>query len=58
MPVSPVRGIGFLDAPRGLVVLMTCGTSQCVSMDDATALAQHVYKKLKDLLPTPGTSKP
>ncbi len=55
---NDIRGIGFLDAPRGIVVLMTCGTSQCVSMDDATALAQHVYKKLKDLLPALGTSKP
>ena len=55
---NDIRGIGFLDAPRGIVVLLTCGTSQCASMEDATALAQHVYKKLKDLLPAPGTSKP
>ena len=55
---NDIRGIGFLDAPRGIVVLLTCGTSQCSSMEDATALAQHVYKKLKDLLPATGSNKP
>ncbi len=49
---NDIRGIGFLDAPRGIVVLMTCGSNQCLSQDDATALAQIVYGRIKSLLPT------
>ncbi|HEY4244325.1 MAG TPA: hypothetical protein VGM88_31140 [Kofleriaceae bacterium] len=48
---SDIRGIGFLDAPRGIVVLMTCGTSQCTTPEDVTALAQGVYTRIKQLLP-------
>lgn len=47
-----IRGVGFLDAPRGIVVLLTCGTNQCGSIDDAVALAKTVYGRLKTLLPT------
>lgn len=46
-----IRGVGFLDGPRGVVVLLTCGTSQCSSIEDATALAAGVYNKLKSLVP-------
>jgi hypothetical protein len=46
-----IRGVGFLDGPRGVVVLITCGISQCASVDDAVALAQTVYTKLKQLVP-------
>ena len=49
---NDIRGIGFLDAPRGIVVLMTCGSNQCISADDAAALAQIVYGRIKSLLPT------
>jgi hypothetical protein len=49
---NEIRGVGFLDAPRGIVVLMTCGSSQCISQDDANALAQIVYTRIKTLLPT------
>jgi len=49
---NDIRGIGFLDAPRGIVVLMTCGSNQCLSADDAAALAQIVYGRIKSLLPT------
>lgn len=52
---NDIRGIGFVDVPRGVVVLLTCGTSQCSSMEDATSLANTIYKKLKDLLPAAGT---
>jgi hypothetical protein len=47
-----IRGVGFLDAPRGIVVLMTCGTSQCGSIDDVSALAKIVYGRIKSILPT------
>jgi hypothetical protein len=48
---NDIRGVGFLDAPRGIVVLMTCGSNQCISQDDAAALAQIVYARIKALLP-------
>ena len=48
---TDIRGVGFLDAPRGVVVLITCGTNQCSSADDAIALATGVYTKIKALLP-------
>jgi hypothetical protein len=47
---NDIRGIGFLDAPRGVVVLMTCGTNQCTSPDDASALANVVYGRIKQLV--------
>jgi hypothetical protein len=46
-----IRGVGLLDAPRGVVILITCGSNQCVSNDDASALAKIVYERLKSLLP-------
>jgi hypothetical protein len=52
-----IRGVGFLDGPRGVVVLLTCGVNQCASQEDATALASGVYNKLKSLLPV-GLKRP
>lgn len=52
-----IRGIGFLDAPRGIVVLLTCGSSQCSSIDDGIALARTVYDRIKVLLPVVGTTE-
>lgn len=49
---NEIRGVGFLDAPRGVVVLLTCGTNQCLSQDDATSMAQTAYARIKQLLPT------
>ncbi|TMQ10822.1 MAG: hypothetical protein E6J90_35795 [Deltaproteobacteria bacterium] len=49
---NDIRGVGFLDAPRGIVVLLTCGTNQCLSQDDANSLAQTIYTRIKTLLPT------
>lgn len=51
-----IRGVGFLDAPRGVVVLLTCGTSQCAAVEDAIALGNIVNTRIKSLLPTPGVS--
>jgi len=48
---NEIRGVGFLDAPRGIVMLMTCGSNQCISPEDATSLAQTVYGRIKALLP-------
>jgi hypothetical protein len=49
---NEIRGVGFLDAPRGIVVLLTCGSNQCISQDDAVALSQVIYGRIKALLPT------
>jgi len=48
---NEIKGVGYLDAPRGIVVLITCGASQCTSADDAIALARITYDKIKTLLP-------
>jgi hypothetical protein len=61
-----IRGVGFLDGPRGIVILITCGANQCTSPDDSTVLAQGAYARLKQLVPAgrsetapaiPGSSK-
>jgi hypothetical protein len=49
---NEIRGVGFLDAPRGIVVLLTCGTNQCLSQDDVNSLALTIYTRIKTLLPT------
>lgn len=51
-----IRGVGFLDAPRGVVVLVTCGSNQCAAIEDAEFLATTVYTRLKALLPTTGVT--
>jgi hypothetical protein len=52
-----IRGVGFLDAPRGIVVLITCGINQCAAAEDATALAQIAHGRLRQLVPTTGGAK-
>lgn len=47
-----IRGVGFLDGPRGIVILLTCGINQCVTAEDAEALARVIDDRLKQLLPT------
>ena len=47
-----IRGVGFLDGPRGIVILLTCGINQCVTPEDAEALARVIDDRLKQLLPT------
>lgn len=54
---NDIRGVGFLDGTRGVVVLLTCGANQCTNMEDATALANGVYNKLKQLVPAAGGAK-
>jgi len=48
-----IRGIGFLDGQRGMVVLLTCGSNQCASIEDAAALAGTAYARIKSLVLTP-----
>jgi hypothetical protein len=46
-----IKGVGFLDGPRGIVVLITCGEAQCASADDAVALARVMHDRVKQLAP-------
>ena len=48
---NDIRGIGFFDGPRGVVVLITCGSNQCTTTEDATFLANLVYGRIKALVP-------
>lgn len=51
-----IRGVGFVDVQRGLVAIVTCGTSICSSPDQATAMAKVIHSKLQRLLPGTGVS--
>jgi hypothetical protein len=46
-----IRGVAFLDGPRGLVVLLTCGKGQCASIEDAVALGRTIHDKVERLWP-------
>jgi len=46
-----IRGYGFLDAPRGIVLFINCGSNQCTAADDTTALARIIYDRIRQLLP-------
>lgn len=46
-----IRGFGFLDAPRGIVVFINCGSNQCTNPEDTTALARIIYDRIRQLLP-------
>jgi hypothetical protein len=48
---NDIFGIAFLDGQRGVVVLLTCGKSQCTKMEHAVALGQIAHKRIKELWP-------
>ena len=49
---NDIRGVGFLDAPRGIVVLMTCGTNQCIARSTTRSRSRRsIYGRIKTLLP-------
>jgi hypothetical protein len=47
-----IHGVGFLDGPRGVVVLLTCGSAQCSRIEDSVYLATLIYTRVKSALPT------
>jgi hypothetical protein len=51
---NEIRGVGFLDGTRGVVVLITCGVNQCTNVDDVASLAANVFNKLKQVVPAGG----
>jgi hypothetical protein len=42
-----IFGLGFVDARRGVVVLMTCGQSQCKSIEVLVALGRKAHENIK-----------
>jgi hypothetical protein len=53
-----VRGVGFLDGKRGLVVLITCGENQCATDDQAVALAAQMAARAEALWTAAGGTTP
>jgi hypothetical protein len=49
-----IRGVAFLDGPRGLVVLLTCGQGQCANDEQVVALAKNAYERVSQLWPVGG----
>jgi hypothetical protein len=50
-----ITGVGFLDGRRGVVVLITCGRSQCETPDSAVSLARKAHATLEELSPVEQT---
>jgi hypothetical protein len=49
-----IYGVAFLDRERGVVVLISCGQSQCASLDVAARLGATVQERLRaQVLPLP-----
>ncbi|HKE16127.1 MAG TPA: hypothetical protein VKB80_14725 [Kofleriaceae bacterium] len=46
-----IFGLGFVDAKRGVVVLMTCGQSQCKSIEVLVALGRKAHENVKRTVP-------
>jgi hypothetical protein len=44
---SQIFGVGFLDRKRGVVVLITCGQSQCKSADVLVALGRKAHENIR-----------
>lgn len=47
-----IAGAGFLDASRGLVVLLTCGNALCVDGSAVTQLAELAHQRIVKALPS------
>ena len=48
---ADIYGVAFLDGQRGLVVLITCGKSQCSSTEDVAVLGKIIHGRIKALWP-------
>jgi hypothetical protein len=43
-----IVGVAFLDEPRAMVVLLTCGNQQCSDVEMAVALARLAHRRIAD----------
>ncbi len=48
---NDIFGVAFLDGQRGVVVLITCGKSQCPKPEDAVSLGQTIHRRIRELWP-------
>lgn len=48
---NDINGVVFLDGQRGLVVLITCGKSQCPKPEDVVSLGQTIHRRIRELWP-------
>jgi hypothetical protein len=53
-----IFGVGFVDRSRGVVVLITCGQSQCASLDVAARLGAVVQEHLRAQIPARAPTPP
>jgi hypothetical protein len=48
---NDIYGVAFLDGQRGVVVLITCGKSQCNSVEDVVTFGEIAHKRIKEVWP-------
>jgi len=48
-----VRAVAFIDRPREIGVLLTCGPAQCIDVETALILAKFIYNRLDQLRTEP-----
>lgn len=53
-----INGVAFLDGPRGIVVLLTCGSSLCPTADQAVAMGKLIHERIKQLQPNASAPPP
>jgi hypothetical protein len=53
---SQIFGVGFVDVKRGVVVLLTCGQSQCKSIDVLVALGRKAHENIERIVAADGGS--
>ncbi len=46
-----IQGFAFMDARRGLVVLITCGKGQCSKIEHLVEIARKVYENIQAVMP-------
>ena len=46
-----ILGVAFVDEKRGIVVLLTCGTAQCKSIDTLVAIGRKAYDRVRRAVP-------
>ena len=46
-----IHGVAYFDRSRGVVVMLTCGVSQCKSVDALVAIGRKSYERVKRQVP-------
>lgn len=53
-----IHGVAYLDRGRGVVVMLTCGLSQCKSIDSLVAIGRKSYELVKKQVPEGAGQQP